>query len=87
MLRVGCPVRVARAWPETKQLNRNSDDERDNIKTRRLVVPTQCHCGIASGLADKSANSFGIVHADVSNNQAELELPRIGNHTQVQSLA
>ena len=74
--------------PETKQTTREElNDEKDNIKTRRLVVPTQCPCGIASGLADKSANSVGIVHAEVSNNQAELELPRIGNHTQVQGLA
>ena len=79
--------RVVKVLPETKQVIRSSHDERDNIKIRRLVVPMQCPCGIASGLADKGANSVGIVHAEVSNNQAELELLRIGNHTQVQGLA
>ena len=79
--------RVVKVLPETKQVIRSSHDERDNIKIRRLVVPTQCSGGVASGLADKSAIRIGIVHAEVSNNKAELELPRIGNHTQVQGLA
>ena len=38
----------------------------------------QRHCCVDSGLADRSANRIGIVHAEVSNNKAELELSRIG---------
>ena len=54
---------------------------------RRLVVPTQCTCCIDGGLADSGANGVGIVHAEISDNEAELELPQIGNHTKAQSLA